>query len=105
MERFVDRLEYLRFLLSPNAMFTDTAEQASAGTRHAHAVHHNRGVPPERAGRRLWCIVVQRRKHRALRSASYHADTTRGADPCRDRAHAPGDMPATDAGVVGILVG
>src|SRR5712671_29313 len=30
MERYADRLEYLRFLLSPNATFTDTAEQASA---------------------------------------------------------------------------
>jgi len=30
MERYADRLEYLRFLLSPNATFADTAEQASA---------------------------------------------------------------------------
>jgi len=30
MERYADRLEYLRFLLSPNATFTDTAERASA---------------------------------------------------------------------------
>ncbi|KAH9986212.1 hypothetical protein BJV74DRAFT_775079 [Russula compacta] len=30
MERYADRLEYLRYLLSPNATFTDAAEQAAA---------------------------------------------------------------------------
>ena len=34
VERYADRLEYLRFLLSPNATFTDAAEQAFAARAH-----------------------------------------------------------------------
>jgi hypothetical protein len=34
MERYAERLEYLRFLLSPNATFTDAAEQAATARGH-----------------------------------------------------------------------
>ena len=34
VERYADRLEYLRFLLSPNATFTDAAEQAFTARAH-----------------------------------------------------------------------
>ena len=34
VERYADRLEYLRFLLSPNTTFTDAAEQAFAARAH-----------------------------------------------------------------------
>ncbi|KAI9435512.1 hypothetical protein H4582DRAFT_2079616 [Lactarius indigo] len=48
-ERYADRLEYLRFLLSPNTTFADPLERVAiarcAAARHARAVYHNIGRP------------------------------------------------------------
>jgi len=65
MERYADRLEYLRFLLSPNTSFTGTAEQASA-TRVQLLIMLSpyltiMDVPPESSANASWAAPVVHR--------------------------------------------
>ena len=85
VERYADRLEYLRFLLSSNASvaFMDAAEQAlvvpCSAARHARAIYHNCGCP---AG-----VRIGQRELASTDGASLCDDT--------DIEHSPGHAYAT----------